>query len=127
MNEIKSTNTEFYNKVVELLKEARKSVVKTINKTMVYTYFEIGRIIVEEEQKGKSRAEYGKQILKGLSDRLKKEFGKGFSVTNLQQMRLFYLTYEKQQTLSAKSHEIKSIAVQFQLSWSHYLMLMRIA
>ncbi len=116
MNEIKNTNTEFYNKVVELLKEARKSVVKTINKTMVYTYFEIGRIIVEEEQKGKSRAEYGKQILKGLSDRLKKEFGKGFSVTNLKQMRQFYLTYEKGQTLSAE----------FNLSWSHYLMLMRI-
>ncbi len=84
MNEIKSTNTEFYNKVVELLKEARKSVVKTINKTMVYTYFEIGRIIVEEEQNGKSRAEYGKQILKGLSDRLKKRIWQRFFVTNFE-------------------------------------------
>jgi hypothetical protein len=50
MNEIKKVNTEFYNKVVELLKEARSSVVRTINKTMVYTCFETGRIIVEEEQ-----------------------------------------------------------------------------
>ena len=66
----RNTQTEFYNKVVNLLKEARKSVVKTVNKTMVFTYFEIGRIIVEEEQKGKARAEYGKQILKGLSKKL---------------------------------------------------------
>ena len=82
------------------MKEARKSVVKTVNKTMVYTYFEIGRIIVEEEQKGKARAEYGKQIIKELSQRLTREFGKGFSTTNLKQMRQFYLTFSKSQTLS---------------------------
>ncbi len=57
-----------YNRVVDLLKEARKSIVRTVNKTMVYTYFEIGRIIIEEEQKGKSRAEYGQKLIKGLSD-----------------------------------------------------------
>jgi len=54
---------------------------------MVYTYFEIGRIIVEEEQKGKERAEYGKKILKRLSQKLNKEFGRGFSVDNLENMR----------------------------------------
>ena len=116
MVKIQKGNNEFYNKIVELLKQARNSVVRTINKTMVYTYYEIGRIIVEEEQKGKSRAEYGKQILQELSKRLLKEFGKGFSVTNLKQMRQFYLTYEKGQTASDE----------FNLSWSHYLMLMRI-
>ena len=116
MSKIKKVNTDFYNKVVELLKQARKSVVRTINKAMVYTYYEIGRIIVEEEQKGKSRAEYGKGLLKGLSEKLTKEFGKGFSVTNLKQMWQFYLTYEKGQTASDE----------FNLSWSHYLMLMRI-
>jgi predicted nuclease of restriction endonuclease-like (RecB) superfamily len=83
---------------------------------MVYTYFEIGRMIVEEEQNGKERAEYGKQILKELSKRLNAEFGKGFSQRNLEQMRQFYLTYSKTQTLSAE----------FNLSWSHYLKLMRI-
>ena len=93
---------------------------------MVYTYFEIGKVIVEEEQKGKSRAEYGKQILKGLSEKLTKEFGKGFSVTNLQQMRQFYLTYEKQQTPSVKSEKGQTLSDEFNLSWSHYLMLMRI-
>jgi hypothetical protein len=94
---------DFYNKVSDLLKEARNSVVQTVNKTMVYTYFEIGRIIVEEEQNGKNRAEYGKQIIKELSSRLKSEFGKGFLQRNIEQMRQFYLTYSKAQTLSAKS------------------------
>ncbi len=107
---------DFYNKIANLLKEARKNVVQTINKTMVYTYFEIGRMIVEEEQNGKERAEYGKQLLNELSLRLTAEFGKGFSTTNLKQMRQFYLTYSKSQTLSD----------QFNLSWSHYLFLMRI-
>ncbi len=107
---------DFYTKVANLLKEARKNVVQTINKTMVYTYFEIGRMIVEEEQNGKERAEYGKRIIKELSRRLTAEFGKGFSQRNLEQMRQFYLTYSKTQTLSA----------QFNLSWSHYLFLLRI-
>lgn len=74
-----------------------------MNTTMVETYYEIGRLIVQEEQNGKERAEYGKQILKELSVKLTKEFGLGFSVTNLQQMKNFYVIYRKQQTLSAKS------------------------
>ena len=122
----RNTQSDFYNKVADLLKEARKSVVQTVNKTMVYTYFEIGRMIVEEEQNGKERAEYGKQILKELSKRLTSEFGKGFSVTNLQQMKNFYNIYGKQQTLSVKS-DIETVKdIDFQLSWSHYLFLMRI-
>tara|TARA_R110002074_G_scaffold248332_4_gene420301 strand:- start:66 stop:1106 length:1041 start_codon:yes stop_codon:yes gene_type:complete len=116
----------FYKKVVDLLKEARKSVVQTINKTMVYTYFEIGRMIVEEEQNGKERAEYGKQILKDLSKQLSAEFGKGFSVTNLQQMKNFYNVYGKQQTVSAESEDVIITNNNLQLSWSHYLFLMRI-
>lgn len=98
------------------MKQARNSVVQTINQTMVRTYFEIGRIIIEEEQKGKERAEYGKQLISELSSRLTQDFGKGFSATNLKQMRSFYLMYSKGQTLSD----------QFELSWSHYLKLMRI-
>ena len=121
--------SDFYNKIANLLKEARRSVVQTVNKTMVYTYFEIGRMIVEEEQNGKERAEYGKQILKELSKRLISEFGKGFSVTNLQQMKNFYNIYGKQQTLSAKSEKYSkthTLSAEFNLSWSHYLKLMRI-
>jgi len=133
MSEIKKVNTDFYNKVVELLKQARNSVVRTINKTMVYTYFEIGKIIVEEEQKGKSRAEYGKGLLKGLSEKLTKEFGKGFSVDNLENMRKFYLTYSISETSSRKLDSEKSETVSrildkldFKLSWSHYLFLSKI-
>lgn len=117
MSNIEQHNqSDFYNKVAILLKEARKSVVQTVNKTMVYTYFEIGRMIVEEEQNGKDRAEYGENLLKELSKTLTLEFGKGFSGTNLKQMRQFYLAYSISQTVSDE----------FNLSWSHYLKLMRI-
>jgi hypothetical protein len=121
-----NTDDNFFNKVADLLKEARKSIVQTVNKTMVLTYFEIGKLIIEEEQNGKERAEYGKQIIKELSSRLSIEFGKGFSVTNLKQMRTFYLTYSKGQTVSAESDERIVQYYNFQLSWSHYLFLMRI-
>ena len=127
MNNIEQNKQiDFYNKVTSLLKEARESVVRSVNKTMVYTYLEIGRMIVEEEQSGKERAEYGKQILKELSNRLSIEFGKGFSVTNLQQMKNFYNVYGKQQTVSAKSENAIVQNNNLQLSWSHYLFLMRI-
>ena len=129
----RNTQIDFYNRIVTLLKEARKSVVQTVNKTMVYTYFEIGKIIVEEEQNGKARAAYGKQILKGLSEKLKTEFGKGFSVDNLENMRRFYLTYSISETPSRKSTIENSETLfrnfstpDFQLSWSHHLFLMKI-
>jgi predicted nuclease of restriction endonuclease-like (RecB) superfamily len=116
MTEIKHNPENLYNKVAELLKLAQNTVVQTVNKTMVQTYFEIGKMIVEEEQKGKERAEYGQQLIEELSIRLLNEFGKGFSSTNIKQMRSFYLTYSKSQTVSDE----------FNLSWSHYLKLMRI-
>jgi len=116
MNSIASTSGDFFTKIIDILHNARRMAVHAVNQTMVISYFEIGRIIVSEEQNGKERAEYGKRILKELSLKLTKEFGKGFSQRNLEQMRQFYLTYSKAQTVSAE----------FQLSWSHYLMLMRI-
>ena len=88
---------------------------------MVYTYFEIGRLIIEEEQHGKDRAEYGKSVLTSLSHKLIKEIGKGFSVDNLENMRKFYLAYSKSETASRNLE-----GNDFQLSWSHYLKLMRI-
>lgn len=136
----KLSHTNFYSQIVELLQSARQKVVSTVNHTMVLTYFEIGRIIVEKEQDGKERAGYGKQLLKGLSEALTKEFGKGFSVQNLERMRGFYLIYRKSSTLSrisrrsisatglSKSEEQSrhTISDEFRLSWSHYLKLMRI-
>ena len=112
----KISNRDFHAQIVELLKNARQSVVRAVNQTMVLTYFEIGRMIVEEQQNGKERAKYGKELIDELSNTLTKEFGKGFSSTNLKQMRQFYLSYSKGQTLSDE----------FKLSWSHYLTLMRI-
>lgn len=118
MNAINSPNDIFYSKVSDLLKESRKSIIKTVNNIMVVTYFEIGRLIIEEEQKGEEKAKYGHNIITNLSSRLLSEFGKGFSVTNIKQMRSFFSIYsiQKGQTLSD----------QFKLSWSHYLKLMRI-
>lgn len=105
-----------YSKIADLLKIAKQNVVRAVNQTMVYTYYEIGRMIVEDEQQGKERAEYGKQVLKELSEQLTDDFGKGFSVDNLQNMRQFYKAYPIYETGSRK----------FILSWSHYIKLMRI-
>lgn len=106
---------DIYDEISNLLKEARKNIVSNINTTMTKTYFLIGKRIVEEEQNGNERAEYGENLIKTLSKRLTEEFGKGFSATNLKQMKSFYIAYRKGQTLSD----------QFKLSWSHYLILMR--
>ena len=106
-------------KIAGLIQEARQHIVSSVNTTMVYTYYEIGRYIVEDEQNGQNRAEYGKSVLKKLSAYLTPKFGKGFSVDNLQNMRNFYLCYSKYETPSRNSV--------FTLSWSHYLKLMRIS
>ena len=134
-------NNSLFSQVVNLLQQSKQQVVRAINQTMVYTYYEIGRIIVEEEQNGKDRAEYGKKLLKGLSKELNQEFGKGFSVETLEKIRRFYLTYSKSSTLSTISESEKlsevilssapekkalSLNVNFSLSWSHYNFLIRI-
>ena len=109
-------------KISSLLNDARKSVLHAVNHTMVLTYFEIGRMIVEEEQNGKERADYGSQLLSDLSQSLTKDFGKGFSVTNLKQMRQFYSVYTKHVTFGKG----QTLSDEFKLSWSHYIKLMRI-
>lgn len=112
---------ELYTQIEELLSRARQSVMQQVNQTMVYNYYEIGRIIVENDQNGKVRAEYGKGLLKEVSERLSEGFGRGFSVDNLENMRRFYLAYSKSEKVSRK-FELPD----FQLSWSHYLKLIRI-
>lgn len=113
-------------RISELLTEARGRIVQSVNHTMVLTYYEIGRMIVHEEQNGSERADYGKQLIKTLSIKLTADFGKGFSQRNLEQMRQFYLVYSKAQTLSAEFQSDDKLVKKFQLSWSHYLKLMRI-
>ena len=110
------TNNNFYQEIKELLYSAKNRVYQTINTTMTQTYFQIGKRIVEEEQGGETRAEYGSALLKNLSSELIKEFGKGYSEQNLKNMRQFYLIYQKRQTVSSE----------FKLSWSHYIFLTRI-
>ena len=122
---------DFLQGVSEVLAKARKNAKTAVNLSMVYAYFEIGRMIVEEEQHGANRAAYGKQILKELSAYLTKIYGKGFSVTNLKQMRQFYLTYANDQIGQTLSDQFKNLPAvstgrKFYLSWSHYLKLMRI-
>lgn len=113
---MKLTNNNIYQEIKELLYSAKNRVYQTINITMTKTYFQIGKRIVEEEQGGETRAEYGKSLLKLLSVQLINEFGKGFSVDNLENMRRFYLAFQKSETVSRK----------FELSWSHYIFLTRI-
>lgn len=106
----------FIGRISALLNNSRNKIINTVNQTMVLTYFEIGKMIVEEELKGKERADYGRQLIPLLSKKLTQDFGKGFSETNIKQMRSFYNSFSKRQTLSDE----------FNLSWSHYLKLMRI-
>ena len=107
---------DIYQEIHDLLHNARQNIISNINSTMTKTYFLIGKRIVEEEQDGNKRAEYGKNLIKTLSKKLTKEFRKEFLETNLEQMRKFFKVYGISQTLSEE----------FRLSWSHYLILMRI-
>jgi predicted nuclease of restriction endonuclease-like (RecB) superfamily len=109
-------DTSFIIEIKTLLASAKNRVYQNINSVMTQTYFEIGKKIVQEEQKGEKRAKYGKYILKNLSKELTKEFGRGYSIDNLENMRKFYLAYSKSETVSRK----------FQLSYSHYIFLSKI-
>ena len=122
----------FYNQVLELFQNAKRKVSSAVNMTMVYSYYEAGRMIVEEEQQGKERAEYGKYILKQLSEKLTKELGRGFSYDNLKLMRKFYTVYSKDVIGEMSFPQSENLPVtregrKFYLSWSHYLILMRIS
>ena len=133
-------NKELFKHIVAILLQAKQQVLQSVNATMVITYFEIGRIIIEDEQNGLERAGYGKQVLKVLSKQLTKEFGKGFSVENLDRMRKFYRTYSISSSLNqildlvnssspmtnSDKSTIQALTSFFKLSWTHYIFLMRI-
>ena len=111
-------SNNYINEVKEILKSARQKAYNTINSVMVEAYWKIGRRIVEEEQNGKERAEYGKEILQNLSKELTEEFGKGYSYRTLREIRQFYLMFsdfEKWRTVSAK------------LTWSHFQKVLRVS
>jgi len=103
--ELNGDDAEFYKQVANLLIKARKYAKKQVDNTIVMTYFVVGQMIVEREQQGQKRAQYGAKLLKGLSTYLTEQYGRGFSVENLQNIRKFYQVYAPsiQQTLSTKS------------------------
>lgn len=125
-------DVNFINEIKNLLSSAKERVKTAINIAMVYTYYEIDRRIVEQEQKGLNRAEYGKEVLKQLSAALTKEFGKGYSQDNLKLFRRFYVIYSQDQIGETVFTESKNLPVtlegrRFYLSWGHYIRLMRIS
>ncbi|WP_055078735.1 PDDEXK nuclease domain-containing protein [Lagierella massiliensis] len=114
-NKIDKNHGEVFNNIKRLMDNARNKVANEINSILLQTYWEIGRIIVEDEQGHLERAEYGKELINDLSRQLTKEYGKGFSKSNLFNMRNLYLSYPIFQTLSGK------------LTWSHYCELLSIS
>ena len=148
MNDIQKREDSLFERISALIDEARQRVVTTVNIAEVYTKYGIGQYIVEDEQQGEYRAQYGKQVLQNLSARLTDRFGDGWSYPNLRKIRQFYLTYSNlingvdqieskndKQCLSNSDStiDVTSLSKQivtpepvFTLSWSHYLILMRI-
>ena len=158
MAKVKLTTTKqsdaFIKQAIEMVQAARQHVVRQTNSVMVFTYFNIGWLIFENEQEGSAKARYGSETIKQLSKQLTKQFGGGFSERNIEQMRSFYIAFKERkkqlpipQTLSAeltsgnksqtpsakslikeKSETVfrKSFADIFPLSWSHYVLLSRI-
>jgi predicted nuclease of restriction endonuclease-like (RecB) superfamily len=105
---------DFFGEIRLIISEARKKVSTYVNVTLVETYWQIGKKIIEEEQNGKERAEYGTYLIAELSKQLTKEFGKGFDKRNLFFMKQFYLKFPIVN------------AVRSQLSWTHYRLLISI-
>ncbi|MDH5676964.1 MAG: PDDEXK nuclease domain-containing protein [Myxococcales bacterium] len=139
---------ELFSDVAGFIEEARRSAARSVNAVMTATYWLVGRRIVEQEQGGKARADYGEVLLKQLSADLAARFGRGFSRQNLQQMRLFYLKYPPEkicQTASGKFDDpaairqavsgesgavaasVMELAQAFPLPWSHYVRLLSVA
>lgn len=150
MNEIEKNSQiiearaeQLANRIETLVVEARKKITSTVNVAMVYTNYEIGRYIVEDEQGGKIRAEYGKGVLNAVSARLTARLGKGWSVENLTSMRKFYVLYSKTVTsgYEIQGTEIQTTGLeaqdenrnhrlrnhQFILPWTHYLILTHVS
>ncbi|TAN42561.1 MAG: DUF1016 domain-containing protein [Nitrospirae bacterium] len=123
-----------YQTIKEVLEQARAQSYRAVNFAMVQAYWNIGRIVVEEELKGKSKAEYGEYLLKELALRLTSDFGKGFTETNLRYMRSFYMSFEIHHAVRDESLSVQKIdavrrelpLVRPELSWTHYRLLLKV-
>ncbi len=135
---------KLYPGIKKIIEQARSLVVQNVNTTLVFTNFYIGKMIVENEQQGNQRAAYARRILKNLSYRLSRDFGKGYSEDNLNRMRTFYLLYfdrisatvlrkfktpagGKFKSPGSWQTSFSDFQESFSLSWSHYLFLLKIA
>ena len=109
-----NTIETLYGSIKQVIEEARETVYRTANFAMVKAYWNVGRLIVEREQEGKERAEYGKELVKQLAQRLTGTLGKGFNERNLWWMKQFYQAWPKVNALRSE------------LSWTHYRLLLRV-
>lgn len=124
--------TDFCERVVDLLQTARRTAYRAVNTTMVDAYWNVGRMIIEEEQQGQQRAGYGAELIKNLAERLTREFGKGFTKTNLWYFRQFYLLFPADGS-SGIRHALRGEltsgiprALRGELTWTHYRLLLRV-
>ena len=123
-----NNDSHFYTEISGLLKQARSVAFKAVNTVMVQTYWQIGRRIVEQEQKGQSRAGYGNYLITNLSRHLSDSFGKGFSEANLKNIRQFYVTFpnyeefstHRMENLQSATHRVAN------LSWTNIRLIMRL-
>jgi predicted nuclease of restriction endonuclease-like (RecB) superfamily len=115
----------FYSGIKSILDRAREFSFRAVNFLMVEAYWNIGRMIIEEEQKGKIRADYGSYLIAELSKRLTKDFGKGFTPNNLWYMEQFYLSFPILHSLSGEFLELKDV-LRTELSWTHYRLLLKL-
>lgn len=146
----KKISISLFNNIRQIVDESRKEIVRATNNRMVNAYFSIGKLVVEHEQHGKQKADYAANTLRILSEQLTQEYGRGFSVDNLENMRRFYLCYSISETISRKSlqqnqgfqrkkDKKKAVSIsetisrkledevpKFKLSFSHYIFLCRI-
>ena len=127
MNQI---DKKLFKSISDLIEEARSFAAKQVNTVLVFTYYEIGKRIVEHEQGGEETAVYAQETLKLLSRQLTKEYGKGYSVDNLEKFRKFFIIYRTKisESVIRKSYKqsFASFQKQFKLSWTHYFHLLKI-
>ncbi len=114
MSPIENQLNSLYKNIKQVINKGKNNAFRAVNFTMVQTYWDIGKLIVEEEQKGKQRADYGDELIPSLSKKLSLEFGKGYTETNLKYMRQFYTVFEIRH------------AVRDELSWTHYRLLLKV-
>lgn len=131
---LKNNDFPLFESIKTILCETQAHVVRSINSAMILAYFQIGKMIVEDEQQGSQRAGYAKETISQLSKALTKQFGKGYSFSNLEYMRSFYLVYQNRIPQSVIGEFKKSLkspsafdsAPPFQLSWTHYIQLLKV-